>query len=60
MKEIEEMPKDKFKKIIKKSNKKYLNDTIVRRNGKVIEMKYDESEMQNYLNTLDIDKKMKK
>ena len=59
MKEIEEMPKETYKKIIKKSIKEssflYLNDKRIRRNGKGIEMEYVKLEMQNYLNTLDID-----
>ena len=60
MKHIEEMPKQTFNTIIKKSIKEsslsYLNNKRISRNGKGIEMEYDQLEMQNYLSSLDIDK----
>ena len=59
MKQIEEMPKQTFETIIKKSIKEsslsYLNNKRISRNGKGIEMEYDQLEMQNYLSSLDID-----
>ena len=59
MKEIENMPKATYKKLIKKNIKEmsflYLNNKRINRNGKGIEMKYEQLEMQNYLSTLDID-----
>ena len=53
------MPTQTFKKIVKKSVKEgsllYLNNKRISRNGKGIEMKYNELEMKNYLSLMDID-----
>ena len=53
------MPTQAFKKIVKKSVKEgsllYLNNKRISRNGKGIEMKYNELEMKNYLSSMDID-----
>ena len=52
------MPTETFKKIVKKSTKEgpllYLNNKRISRNGKGIEMEYNELKMQNYLSSLDI------
>ena len=59
MNEIERMTnatlKNMFKKSIKYISFTYLNNKRTNRNGKGIEMKYEHLEMQNYLNSLDID-----
>ena len=53
------MPTQTFKKIVKKRIKEgsmsYLNNKRTSRNGKGIEMDYNELKMQDYLNTTDID-----
>ena len=57
--EIEEMPKQTYKKIIKQVIKErsleYLLAKRNKRNGKGMQMKYCELQMQNYLHSEDLD-----
>ena len=59
MEEIENMPKQTYKNVIKKKileySFKYLIEKINRRNGKGIELQYEKLEMQPYLCTEDMD-----
>ena len=59
LQEIEEMPKRKYKQLIKIKVKdhafKYLMEKKVTGNGKGKEIKYKELKMQNYLQTEDLE-----